>query len=93
MREFSADRDYDDSGSIVFARKVVRPDPQALADKCLRACRDGSVETVTGNTIEIPFDSICFHSATPGALEIGTAIRTTLTENGITIAPAANVIH
>ncbi len=93
VREFYADRDYDDSGSIVFARKVVRPDPQALADKCLRACRDGSVETVTGNTIEIPFDSICFHSDTPGALEIGTAIRTTLTENGITIAPAANVIH
>lgn len=93
VREFYADRDYDDSGSIVFARKVTRPDPQAIAAKCLRACQEGVVETVTGNTIEIAFESICFHSDTPGALDIGTAISTTLNENGIAIAPAASVMQ
>ncbi|SEO18741.1 UPF0271 protein [Salinihabitans flavidus] len=92
VRELFADRDYDESGHIVFARKVARPDPQAIAAKCLRACKEGIVETVQGTEIEMEFESICFHSDTPGALEIGKAIRTTLTENGITIAPAATVL-
>jgi UPF0271 protein len=87
IREFFADRDYDTSGSIVFARKMRKLDPQEVADKCLRACREGKVATVDGEDIEIPFESICFHSDTPGALEIGTAIRDTLTANGVVIAP------
>ncbi|HEX3984122.1 MAG TPA: 5-oxoprolinase subunit PxpA, partial [Acidisoma sp.] len=40
-REFYADRDYDDSGSIVFTRDVGRPDPKAIAHKVLRACAEG----------------------------------------------------
>ncbi len=93
VREFYADRDYDDSGSIVFKRQVVRPDPQAIAEKCVRACKEGRVRTVEGNDIEIEFESICFHSDTPGALEMGRAIRKALTDNGITIAPAAAVLE
>ena len=93
VREFYADRDYDDSGSIVFKRQVARPDPEQIADKCLRACQEGRVHTVEGNDIEIAFESICFHSDTPGALEIGRAIRERLIENGITIAPAATVLE
>jgi UPF0271 protein len=93
VREFYADRDYDDSGSIVFKRQVGRPDPQAIAEKCVRACKEGRVRTVEGNDIEIEFESICFHSDTPGALEMGRAIRKALTDNGITIAPAAAVLE
>ena len=87
VREFYADRDYDSSSSIVFARQVARPDPAAVAAKCLRACKEGVVETVSGDTIAIPFESICLHSDTPGALAIGEAIRSVLAENGIAIAP------
>ncbi|MEX0279793.1 MAG: 5-oxoprolinase subunit PxpA [Arenibacterium sp.] len=86
IREFYADRDYDNSGSIVFARKMRRLEPAEVADKCLRACKEGKVRTVDGDDIEIPFESICFHSDTPGALEIGTAIRAKLIENDIKIA-------
>lgn len=92
VREFYADRDYDASGSIVFKRKVARPDPEAVAAKCVRACRDGLVRTVDGDDIEIEFESICFHSDTPGALEIGKAIRSGLQDAGITVAPAATVL-
>ncbi|MFT3688532.1 acetyl-CoA carboxylase [Paenirhodobacter sp.] len=56
VREFYADRDYDDSGSIVFTRRVAAPDPATLARKCLRACREGVVETVTGKDIPIAFE-------------------------------------
>ncbi|MCC5979331.1 MAG: 5-oxoprolinase subunit PxpA [Salinarimonas sp.] len=93
IREFFADRDYDDSGAIVFARKVGGFDPDAIAAKCLRACREGRVATVSGGDIAIDFESICFHSDTPGALAIGQAIRKTLTDNGITIAPAARALE
>lgn len=85
-REFYADRDYDDSGSIVFARKVGQLDPKTVADKCLRACVEGKVKTVEGNDIDIAFESICFHSDSPGALAIGQAIHDTLKANGIAIA-------
>lgn len=93
IREFYADRDYDQSGSIVFARKVAQFDPDRIARKCLRACREGRVDTVDGGEIEIAFESICFHSDTPGALEIGRAIRAKLTEAGISIAPAAMLLN
>ncbi|MBU2888412.1 5-oxoprolinase subunit PxpA [Celeribacter halophilus] len=93
IREFYADRDYGDDGAIVFTRRVARPDPAEIAQKCLRACLEGKVTTVTGNDIDIAFESICFHSDTPGALEIGRAIRTALTENGINIGPASAVLE
>ncbi len=85
VREFYADRDYDRTGSIVFARRVERPDPQRVADKILRAVRDGKVDTVEGDTIEVQFDSICFHSDTPGALEMATALRAALIADGVAI--------
>ena len=93
VREFYADRDYDDSGSIVFARQVGRHDPEAMAAKCVRACKEGVVRTVTGKDIEIEFESICFHSDTPGALDNGKAIRQALQVAGIKIAPAATVLE
>ncbi|RLA48644.1 MAG: lactam utilization protein LamB [Gammaproteobacteria bacterium] len=92
VREFYADRDYDNSGSIVFARRVTRPDPEEIAKKCVRACKEGIVKTIEGDEIKIEFESICFHSDTPGALENGKAIRSALTDAGVTIAPAATVL-
>ncbi|AGI66501.1 LamB/YcsF family protein [Octadecabacter antarcticus 307] len=92
VREFFADRDYDNSGAIVFKRQVGRPDPEAIAAKCLKACKTGKVTTVEGAEMEIGFESICFHSDTPGALEIGKAIRSALLNAGISIASASTVL-
>lgn len=91
IREFFADRDYDNSGSIVFARKVGRPDPAQIAEKCVKACQTGKVTTVEGDELEIEFESICFHSDTPGALAVGQAIRAGLQDAGIRIAAAAEI--
>jgi len=92
VREFYADRDYDSSGSIVFTRQVGRIDPKQIASKVLRACVEGKVRTVDGKDIEIGFESICFHSDTPGSLEIGGAIREALTANNIRIAPVSDIV-
>tara|TARA_R110002096_G_scaffold11902_7_gene43424 strand:+ start:1534 stop:2346 length:813 start_codon:yes stop_codon:yes gene_type:complete len=91
IREFYADREYDNSGSIVFRRQVGRPDPAQIAAKCVKACKTGKVTTVEGDEIDIAFESICFHSDTPGALSMGQAIRAGLQDAGIRIASAAEV--
>lgn len=90
VREFYADRDYDRSGSIVFARGVAKPDPQAVADKVVRACLDGKVRTVEGEDIDIAFESVCFHSDTPGCLAFARAMRDALRANGIAITTPPN---
>jgi UPF0271 protein len=91
IREFYADRDYDRSGSIVFVRHTTRLDPGAVADKVVRACLEGKVRTVDGVDIDVDFESICFHSDTPGSLEIAGAMRAALIANGIRIAPVSEV--
>jgi UPF0271 protein len=93
VREFYADRDYDDSGSIVFTRDAGRPDPQAIARKVLRACVEGRVRTVTGADMPIEFESICFHSDTLGAFDIVREMRETLIAQGIRIAPVSEIVN
>lgn len=85
IREFYADRDYGPHGGIVFTRQMRALDPAEIAAKCLRACETGLVTTVAGTDVQIDFESICFHSDTPGALAIGTAVRQVLTAAGIAI--------
>jgi UPF0271 protein len=92
VREFYADRDYDESGSIVFTRDVGRPDPVAIARKVVRACTEGKVKAVTGKDITVPFETICFHSDTLGALEIVRSMRESLVEAGIRIAPISEIV-
>ncbi|MBA5800370.1 MULTISPECIES: 5-oxoprolinase subunit PxpA [Rhizobium] len=91
VREFYADRDYDDTGSIVFTRDAGRPDPAAIARKVVRACREGKVRTVTGSDVDIAFESICFHSDTLGALDIVRQMREALNAEGIRIAPVSEI--
>ena len=85
VTELYADRDYDRSGSIVFRRQVGRLDPQTVANKVLRACQEGLVQTVDGADVSMEFDSVCIHSDTPGALELIRATRELLTRHGIEI--------
>ncbi|MNI50904.1 hypothetical protein D3C73_1055960 [compost metagenome] len=85
VREFYADREYDQSGSIVFTRNVRGHEPQAVAERVLRACREGVVRTVEGRDLAIEFDSICLHSDTPGALDLVEATRAALDAAGIKV--------
>lgn len=85
VREFYADRDYDQSGSIVFTRQVGRLDPAAIAGKVVRACTLGKVRTVEGGDVQVDFDSVCIHSDTPGALELVQATRSALSAAGVRV--------
>ncbi len=92
VREFYADRDYDRTGSIVFTRRGEKLDPKRVAEKVVRACLDGKVATVEGDTIDIAFESVCFHSDTPGALTIARAIREAFDANGIAVTPVSKTV-
>lgn len=93
IRELYADRDYDDTGSIVFTRDAGRPDPKEIAKKVVRACLESKVRTVSGGDISIEFESICFHSDTLGALEIVGEMRSALHSEGIRIAPVSQILE
>lgn len=93
VRELYGDRDYDTSGQIVFARRVNRLDPAAVAAKVVRACQEGKVRTVEGVDIELGFDSVCIHSDTPGALELIQATREALDRAGVRVRPVAEVLQ
>lgn len=75
IREFYADREYDRSGRIVFTRKPDNYKPREAAERVVRAIHDGKVRTVDGENIDIPFESVCVHSDTPGSVELLEAIH------------------
>ncbi|MHA7112808.1 5-oxoprolinase subunit PxpA [Pseudomonas promysalinigenes] len=85
VREFYADREYDLSGSIVFTRNVSGYQPQRVAERVLRACQQGRVQTVEGHDLTVEFESICLHSDTPGALDLIEATRAALDAAGIDV--------
>lgn len=90
IREFYADRDYDDSGSLVFTRGMGRLDSEKIAHKVLTACLDGKVETTTGNWRVIEFESVCIHSDTPGVVDLLQAIHESLSRHEIKVTNQFN---
>jgi UPF0271 protein len=86
--EFFADRDYNDEGQIVFTRKVTDElDPEEVGERVVRGLTEGKVTTVNGKDIEIPSDSVCVHSDTPGAAKLAEAIVRKLGESDIEVRP------
>jgi UPF0271 protein len=85
VREFYADRDYGNDGSIVFTRRVGTLDPNKVAERVGRACTEGLVRTIDGSDLQIDFDSVCIHSDTPGALQMVKATRAVLAGHSIEI--------
>lgn len=90
--EFFADRGYNEDGQIVFTRRVEQElDAQQVAERTLRAVRDGKVKTDGGADIDIELDSVCVHGDTPGAPDLARVIVEHLSENGVEIKPLAGI--
>jgi len=90
-REIFGDRAYDDDGMLV-PRKMdgaVLHDPAIAAPRMVRFIQDGAIESVNGKKLTVPIDTICVHGDSPSAVAMAVAIRTSLTEAGITIHPMA----
>jgi len=83
--EVYADLDYDDQGNLVITRHHEAHTPADVAAKVIKMVKDGRVGTTEGTEIDIEGSSVCVHSDSPGAIEIVTAVRKVLDDNGYTI--------
>lgn len=70
--EAFADRAYDQDGLLV-SRKIkgaVLENPEEIQKRAIRMIKEGEVETIEGEIINIQPDTICVHGDNPKAIEI-----------------------
>jgi UPF0271 protein len=87
--EVFADRAYEDDAQLVARSKpgAVLHDAAQIAQRVVTMVREQAVTSVTGKTIKMKVDTVCIHGDTPGAVDIGRAIRLALEDAGIAVAP------
>jgi UPF0271 protein len=90
-REAFADRAYEDDGSLRprGLPGAVFHDPAQAAEQALRIARDGQVVAYSGREVPVQAETLCVHGDTPTALPIARAIRATLDEASVAVAPLA----
>jgi len=91
MREFFADRTYEDNGTLTSRKKPgsVLHDAEEAAERVLRTLQDKVLTTTSGKRIPILIDTICVHGDEPSAVVMARTVRAKLEANGIAIAPFA----
>ncbi|HKL30455.1 MAG TPA: 5-oxoprolinase subunit PxpA [Natrialbaceae archaeon] len=87
--EVFADRAYNPDGTLVSRRRdgAVIHDPDRLAERAVRMVKEGQVETIDGETLELEVDSICVHGDSAEATENVARLSDAFEEEGISIAP------
>ena len=91
--EVFADRAYEEDGSLVARSKpgaMIEDEDEAIA-RVVRMIKEGKVQAITGNDIDIKADSVCVHGDGEKALLFVEKIRKTLTDEGIEICPLEEV--
>lgn len=78
--EFFADLEYDDDGKLLITREHPQLDPDNVAQKALRAVRDGIVISNTGKENKVQAETVCIHSDTPNVVAIAQAVRASLSD-------------
>ena len=89
VTEVFADRAVTDAGTLVSRGQAgaVIVDPVHVVARLRTWLATGKVRTITGQVIELPADSICVHSDTPGALNLARRLRRALERDGADIEP------
>lgn len=91
--EVFADRAYEEDGSLVARSKpgaMIEDEDEAIA-RVVRMIKEGKVQAITGNDIDIKADSVCVHGDGEKALLFVEKIRNALTDEGIEICPLEEV--
>lgn len=91
--EVFADRAYEEDGSLVARSKpgaMIEDEDEAIA-RVVRMIKEGKVQAITGNDIDIKADSVCVHGDGEKALLFVEKIRKALTDEGIEICQLEEV--
>jgi len=85
--EVFADRAYNPDGTLVSRKKEgsMIHDTDLAISRVLRMVKEGKVEAITGEDIDIQADSICVHGDNPKAVDFVNQIRKALENEGITV--------
>lgn len=86
------DLDYAPDGSLVLERVKQLRDPDTMGKRAARLATEGTVTTLDGSELELEARSICVHGDAPNAPEIARAVRRSLEEAGVELAPLAQLI-
>ncbi len=92
--EVFADRAYNPDGTLV-SRKLpgaVIHDADLAISRVVRMVKEGKVQAVNGEDIEIKADSICVHGDNPEAVEFTKRIRARLEQEGVEVTAVSNFI-
>jgi len=88
VSEFYVDTRYDDDGQLILQR-VKTPASIAMAVQLARSfVLDGFIEAYSGKKLPLEADSLCIHGDGPNCVELVTAIRESLSKEGIVFAAA-----
>ncbi|QIE47476.1 LamB/YcsF family protein [Pseudohalocynthiibacter aestuariivivens] len=87
--EIYADRTYTDKGELTPRSEAgaVIHDPKQSVAQVLEMVLEGHIPTTSGKRLPVEPETLCVHGDTPGAVDICRALRASLEEQGITIAP------
>jgi UPF0271 protein len=94
VEEVYADRAYNNNKTLV-SRKIpgaIIKDSQRIKDRIVQLIEIGTVTTLTGETLELEYDSICVHGDTPGALDMIRIIRLAMDEHKVAMKPMAEFL-
>ncbi len=88
-REAFADRSYTPEGRLTprGTEGAIVHDPDVVASRCLRMAREGSVESISGEVVELEADTICVHGDNPSAVELVKSVKKNLEQNGVELKP------
>lgn len=83
--EFFADRPMRASGEVVMFRwwEEFKATPKLVAERARSAMTDGAVTALDGTRVAVDAETVCVHSDTPRAGELGHAVRRALVEAGL----------
>ncbi|UVJ39665.1 LamB/YcsF family protein [Arthrobacter sp. CJ23] len=87
VTEAFADRAYNPDGTLVSRALpgAVLHNPAEVAEHVLRMATEQSVRTIDGSILNIRAESICVHGDSPGAVAMATAVKSALSDAGVSI--------
>jgi UPF0271 protein len=85
--EFFADRPMRASGEVVMFRwwEEFTATPAVVAERARSAMTEGAVTALDGTRVAVDAETVCVHSDTPRAGELGRAVRRALVEAGLEV--------
>ena len=89
VREFFADRAYEDDGSLVPRSRegAVLHDEDLCIRRVLQLVKEGTVESIGGKIIPISAETICLHGDNPKAVVFARLLIQALKDSGVGICP------